>query len=183
MRAWHWLVVAVALIPWSTASAGDWITAPSYYTHDPQSGQRVRQYSPIGPFYAYSRRSLQSGYWNFRSSIQVGQSSDNLHIVREWGRPVRPYGEWLYPYRPYGVPYDYWGPPYITPYWHGYGVPYGPHGAPLPWAGMPGYGRGAISPRTPVDPYAPPNRRDRRLPDRKFYAVPDATEPPAPADM
>ena len=32
--------------------AADWIVAPSYFSHDPQSGQRVTQYTPIGPFYA-----------------------------------------------------------------------------------------------------------------------------------
>ncbi|MBC7852512.1 MAG: hypothetical protein IAF94_03665, partial [Pirellulaceae bacterium] len=39
----------------SPASAADWITAPSYYTHDKVSGQRVAQYSPIGPYYYYQR--------------------------------------------------------------------------------------------------------------------------------
>lgn len=102
------------------AWAIDWLTAPSYYTHEPLQGQRVAQYSPIGPYYYYQRPDFaRSGYRHYRSSIQAGGSADNLHIVEEWGRPVIPYEAWRSPYRPYGVPYDAWGPPF-----GGY-VPYG----------------------------------------------------------
>ena len=98
---------------------GDWLTVPSYYSHDPQTGQRVQQYSPIGPFYTYQRGDYRrSGYRQTRSSIQAGGSADHMHIVEEWGNPVRPYGEWRFPYRPYSVPYDAWGPP---PFAGGYG--------------------------------------------------------------
>ncbi len=44
--------------------------------------------------------------------MQVGQSADHMHVVEEWGRPVRPYGEWRFPYRPYSVPYQLWGAPF-----------------------------------------------------------------------
>ncbi len=94
------------------SSATDWVAAPSYYSHDPLSGERVQQYSPIGPFYIYPRGDFRrSGFRQTRSSIQVGGSSDHMHIVEEWGKPVRPYGEWRFPYRPYSVPYGLWGPP------------------------------------------------------------------------
>ncbi len=107
------LAALLTFVVSSPALAVDWLTAPSYYTHDRVGGQRVAQYSPIGPFYYYARPDfLRSGYRHFRSTIQAGGSADNLHIVEEWGRPVRPYDEWRFPYRPYSVPYDQWGPPF-----------------------------------------------------------------------
>ncbi|MFO7904855.1 MAG: hypothetical protein ACQESR_16035 [Planctomycetota bacterium] len=95
------------------AAGADWITSPSYYTHDPVTDERVTQYSPVGPFYTFPRSDYRrSGYRHTRSSIQAGRSADHMHIIEEWGRPVRPYGEWRFPYRPYSVPYPAWGPPY-----------------------------------------------------------------------
>jgi hypothetical protein len=119
-----------------SANAADWIVAPSTYSHDPMTGQRVTQYTPIGPFYSYARRDyLRSGYRHTRSSIQAGESVDHMHIVEEFGRTVRPYGEWRFPYRPYSVPYHLWGPPFA-----GMGYPVGPYGAmPTPYGGT---GRG-----------------------------------------
>jgi hypothetical protein len=114
MRACHFvaLVFACSLLT-QCASAADWLVAPSYYTHDPTTGQRVTQYAEIGPYYYYHRPDFQrSGYRNYRSTIQTGNSADNLHMVEEYGRPVRPYEEWRFPYRPYSVPYDAWGPPF-----------------------------------------------------------------------
>lgn len=136
----------------SSLNAAHWITAPSYYTHDPGTGIRVSQYTPVGPVYVFPRGDyVQSGYRHTRSSIQVGQSADNLHIVEEWGRPVRPYEEWRFPYRPYSVPYDLWGPPLpgfgfgpfgLSPYGRAYqGPPYSPgFGGPghHPHPGYPG---------------------------------------------
>ena len=95
------------------AGAADWITAPSYYTHDWTSGQRVAQFKPVGPFYYFQRGDyLKSGYRQYRSTIDLGNSSDNMHVVEQWGAPVVPYEQWRFPYRPYGAPYDAWGPPY-----------------------------------------------------------------------
>jgi len=114
------------------AEAGEWITAPSFYTHNPATGKRVNQYEPIGPFYlTQSSNYLRSGFRHTRSSLRVGDSADNLFIVEEWGRPVRPFGEWQFPYRPYAVPYSQWGPPYA-----GFGARYygNGHGGP----GQPG---------------------------------------------
>lgn len=133
------IALVVAATAATSSYAAHWSTAPSYYTHEPLTGQRVSQYTPIGPVYVFPRGDyLQSGYRHTRSSIQVGQSSDNLHIVEEWGRPVRPYEEWRFPYRPYSVPYDLWGPPApVAPYGSGY------PGSPLPYGpayGVPSYG-------------------------------------------
>jgi hypothetical protein len=126
----------------SAASAADWITAPSYYTHDPQTAQRVNQFSPVGPFYVYTPPNyVKSGYRHLRSTIQAGGSADNLHIVEEWGRPVIPYEQWRFPARPYGSPYPNWGPPYAgAAFFNGFGpVPYGGGGG---FGGGPGYGGG-----------------------------------------
>lgn len=119
-----------------SAQGADWIVSRSYYTHDPQTGERVRQFSPIGPVYVFPRDDYQeSGYHHYQSSIQVRGSGDHYHVVREYGRPVRPYGEWQFPYRPYSTPYSQWGPPFgglggaagypaTTPFPGG--APYGP---------------------------------------------------------
>ena len=131
------------------AQAIDWLTAPSYYTHDPVTAERVTQYAAIGPFYYYGRPDyVKSGYRHFRSSIQAGGSADNLHIVEEWGRPVIPYEQWRFPYRPFGSPYQDWGPPYGGlggSVWPGLGYPgpwsgAGPIWGGVPWA--PGFGGG-----------------------------------------
>lgn len=107
-----WAAACGALALPAAAPAADWLAEPSYYTHDPQSGQRVQQYEEVGPFYIVERPDyLKSGYRDYRSSLQVGGSADHLHVVEEWGRPVRPYDEWRFPFRPYSVPYDLWGPP------------------------------------------------------------------------
>jgi hypothetical protein len=104
------LLVCLIALASSPAFSADWLTAPSYYTHDRVTGHRVAQFAPIGPYYYYSRPDyLRSGYRHFRSTIQAGGSADNMHLVEEWGRPVRPYEEWRFPYRPYSVPYDQWG--------------------------------------------------------------------------
>jgi hypothetical protein len=130
-------VVAGSVLAGS-AHAADWITSPSYYSHDPVTGERVTQYSPIGPFYTFGRSDYRrSGFRHTRSSLQAGNSADHLHIVEEWGRPIRPYGEWRFPYRPYSVPYPAWGPPF--PNWP---VP-GFH----PWTNPP------HAPHAPTNPY------------------------------
>jgi hypothetical protein len=150
------IVFILAGIVAPAARAIDWLTAPSYYTHEPLQGQRVAQYSEIGPYYYYSRPDyLKSGYRHLRSSIQLSGSADNLHIVEEWGRPVRPYEEWRFPYRPYSVPYDQWGPPFGGLGNGGFG-PYGGFGPfPYPAGGGPGYPGGGFKGNPPVN-YAQP---------------------------
>lgn len=133
----------------ATSLAADWITAPSYYTHDPRTGERVSQYTPIGPVYRWERPDYQqSGYRHTRSSLQIGRSIDHLHIVEEWGRPVRPYGEWRYPYRPYSVPYAAWGPPFAGLSGGFWGPGYG---------GVPGGALGGIPPAAFTHPAVPNN--------------------------
>lgn len=153
-RAYCTLVCAgVLLRALPVAAADDWISLPSYFTHHPQTGQRVQQYAPIGPFYVYPRADfLSSGYHHTRSSIRIGGSADHYHLVEEWGRPVRPYGEWQFPFRPYSVPYALWGPP-----WYGFG--WGA-GVPLPfayypWGAHPGSAGPGLSPggTHPPGPY------------------------------
>jgi hypothetical protein len=135
--------VFVLLIAVQPAAAADWLTAPSYYTHDPVTAKRVNQYAEIGPYYYYFRPDFQrSSYRQFRSTIQTGNSADNMHIVEEYGNPVRPYEEWRFPYRPYSVPYDAWGPPF-----GGLGGGYG-----YPMGGYPYGGFVPFSPNGPVGP-------------------------------
>jgi len=127
------------------AWGADWIFGPSTYTHDPASGRRVTQYAVAAAAYIEPLPGYQkSGYRHFESTIRGRFSQDRMHIVEEWGRPVRPYGEWRHPYRPYSVPYQQWGPPYAGMYtWNGpfYGRP--PHGH------YPGHGPGAPGPGAP----------------------------------
>lgn len=142
----------------ASGNAADWIMKRSRYTHDPNSGARVTQYSPIGPFYANDMPNyVKSGFRYSRSSIQVGPSMDHIHTIEEWGRPVEPYGAWRYPYRPYSAPYQAWGPPYgglnigYNNFFPGFGYPIPPVGAPgmgggpgagIPPGAGPGFGPG-----------------------------------------
>src|SRR6476620_8838778 len=106
------LILALLVSPLG-ALAADWATSPSYYTHDWSNGQRVAQYAPIGPYYYFTRPDyLKSGYRQYRSTVDLGNSSDNMHIVEQWGAQVVPYEQWRFPYRPYSAPYGAWGPPY-----------------------------------------------------------------------
>ena len=137
-----------------TAAAADWIFMPSYYSHDPQTGERVTQFAATEPvFVEVPADYVRSGYRHTQSRIQAGGSADHLHLTEEWGRAVRPYGEWERPFRPYSVPYDLWAPPYVpggAP--GGYPYPYGESGYGYgygsgPWPGHgpaagPGHGRG-----------------------------------------
>ncbi|PHR97631.1 MAG: hypothetical protein COA78_27295 [Blastopirellula sp.] len=113
------------------ASAVDWINARSYYTHDPQTGKATPQYTPTPTVQIYQDPTyVKSGYKHYRSTLRGNGSVDNMHIVEEWGRQVRPYGEWKRPYRPYSVPYSQWGAPFrgLGPIYSGYpgypGYPY-----------------------------------------------------------
>ncbi|MEO8498925.1 MAG: hypothetical protein ABI614_28005 [Planctomycetota bacterium] len=160
-------------------AAGDWITAPSTYTHDPNSSERVTQYSPIGPFYTYPQSSFtRGGYRNSRSSLQVGTSADHYHTTEQWGAPVQPYGEWQFPYRPYSVPYGAWGPqPYggfpLGGYPQGAGLGYGGGGSPgggYPGGGIPPTGPGAFqqSPIPSPNPFQPGYTGQQQLLDGRY---------------
>lgn len=176
------LAAGLVALGFSASAVGaDWLTAPSYYTHEPIKGERVAQYSPIGPFYYLQRADFsRSGYRHYRSTIQAGGSADNLHIVEEWGRPVVPYEQWRFPFRPYGSPYDAWGPPYgglnnnfIVP---GYG---GFPGGGFPGGFPGGGGNNLVVPRNQLpqqwqDGYWPSYDRN----DRSGYYEPYPSMPP-----
>jgi hypothetical protein len=162
------IFVVLPLLAVVTPVAGaDWIAAPSRYTHEPQTGHRVWQYAPILPV-PHQPMYGRSAYRQARSSLQVGNSIDQFHVVEEYGHPVRPYGEWRFPFRPFSVPYDLWGPaPGVVPgfgYGYGYGPgaggvgsPYGPFGA-VNGAGFP----------PPWNDGSYPDVRRRQLPPRPF---------------
>lgn len=146
MRPFFFCLLALTA---NLAAAADWLAAPSYYTHDPLTGQRVTQYAEIGPYYYYHRPDFQrSSYRQFRSTIQAGNSADNMHIVEEYGNPVRPYEEWRFPYRPYSVPYDQWGPPFGGLGGNGIGLPY----IGYPYGGFPPNGPIGPGPVGPIGP-------------------------------
>ena len=115
--------------------AGDWLTAPSFYTHNPVTGLRTNQHtSPPQAVVPQDPTFRGSGFHHYRSTIQYGQTADNYYRVEQWGPPVQPYGEWRFPNRPYSVPYDQWGAPFAGlnlggygngPWGHPYGARYG----------------------------------------------------------
>lgn len=107
----HTLLVALLVLAARPLPAADWLFAPSDYTHNPQTGQRVAQFAPKPQVFVYENPLYTRGiYRHNRSSLQVADSIDNLHVVEQSGPPVRPYREWQFPFRPYSVPYDAWGP-------------------------------------------------------------------------
>jgi hypothetical protein len=174
-----WLAVAM---PAARANAGDWISAPSFYSHNPATGTRVHQYSPIGPFYTYPRGDFRrSGRRQTRSSIQVGGISDHLHVVEEWGAPVRPYGEWRFPYRPHSVPYDLWGAPVPQVYAPQH---FGNGRRPPPFAGRgPNANAGFNPPAAGTGPPASaPSRRAQPYPGYRPQPWDDGRYPPYDAE-
>jgi hypothetical protein len=109
------LVTALAaLAPACAAAAGSWIFQPSYYSHSPETGERVAQYRLEDPAIARVDPTYQeSGYRHVETSLRVGNSADHSHIVQTWGQGdnIRPYGEWEFPYRAGATPYGPWGNP------------------------------------------------------------------------
>ncbi|WP_235934786.1 hypothetical protein [Candidatus Laterigemmans baculatus] len=205
MRTVLALLVLLAANAAGNARGGEWLTAPSFYTHDPHTGLRTSQYAAPPPAAVPQPASFRSsGYTHLRSSIQVGQSADNYHRVEQWGPPVRPYGEWRFPYRPYSVPYPEWGAPLaglnLGGFPYGYpGYHPGPGGHPGhdhpgddDWGG--GHRGGGPQPPMPYQPYpsgprspypVPPYADGYypsvpfrpRLPDRQFYWKPNQAPP------
>ncbi len=147
------------------ALAADWLTQPSYFTHDPHTGHRVWQYAPIPPV-AHTPQHGRSSYRHARSSLQIGDSIDQFHVVDEYGRAVRPYGEWRFPYRPFSVPYPWWGPAYGG-FGYGYGLPPGAAGGIGSPFGPFGVINGAGFP-PPYNDGSYPDVRRNQLPPRDF---------------
>jgi hypothetical protein len=107
-------LTAIALLGAETSHAS-WVFRPSYFTHDPETGQRVAQFSPGETPYARGDATYQrSGYRHMRSSLRgANGSADRMHIVETWGAGeyIRPYGEWQRPFRAGATPYGPWGNP------------------------------------------------------------------------
>ncbi|MDP6467941.1 MAG: hypothetical protein QF918_09385 [Pirellulaceae bacterium] len=168
----------------SVSRAGDWVTARSYFTHDPQTGQPVQQYAPIGPFYTQAQGNYQrSGFHHTRSSIQVGSSMDNYHVVETYGDPVRPYGEWRFPFRPYSVPSYLSTPRFRGGGFGGYGGGFrGGGGGVVPPIASPGpiLPGGSVPP--PAGPGSAPGRPGAGLfdlyPEREGHHLPFNTPDP-----
>ena len=108
------LVILPVFAPAAVGRAADsWIFRPSHYTHDPETGERVSQYTRKQPAYVRTDPTyMQSGYRHSRSTLRgIGGSVDRRHTVETWGagEMIRPYGEWQYPYRAGATPYGPWG--------------------------------------------------------------------------
>ncbi len=147
-----------------------WIFAPSFYSHDPETGRRVVQYAPLPTVYPPYDPTYQESGFHYTQEILRGPngSIDAMHLIQSWGRgdQIRPYGEWEYPYRAGATPYGPWGNPqgpwtlpfdsWVNPYGLGrlpnppwpvwpnyptpYQVPFGNNYSPI----MPGMGSGAL---------------------------------------
>jgi hypothetical protein len=186
--------VAIALGGLRAARADDWIFLPSYYTHDPATGQRVAQFAPVvTPCVEIDPTYQRSGYVHNESTLQVGDSAVHTHIVETWGQGtnIRPYDEWLYPYRPGATPYN--------PGWGSGGPganasggvmgPYGPGAGPYsPWMASPygqpnpgWYGQPNPGPYGPTSPYAPQGPWVSPPPNPGPPGPPQPAPPPTPA--
>ena len=176
---WHLAVVVFLLIlaAITAAQAGtnpalvfcgeqeepSWIFQQSYFSHDPDNGNRVAQYAPEPTSYTRDDPTyMESGYrHNQIFTFGPNGTADRMHIVQTWGQGefIRPYGEWEFPYRAGATPYGPWGNPqgpWTMPFdsWQnpygllnhlpnsGWPFPSGP-GPVMPYGSAPGYGAGA----------------------------------------
>jgi hypothetical protein len=165
-------LVAVAAV-WHAAGAAQasWIFAPSYYSHDPATGQRVAQFAPEEPAYAaVDPTFMRSGYRHNRTTLRgLDGTADRMHVVETWGEgeSIRPYGEWEYPFRAGATPYGPWGNPqgpwtspygaWVNPYGLGripqvYDFNYNYGGGNRPHDGYPSPGPGGGGPGGPHGP-------------------------------
>ncbi|HID76954.1 MAG TPA: hypothetical protein EYP56_13280 [Planctomycetaceae bacterium] len=143
-------ILVLASLGTAGTACGGWMFRPSYFSHNPATGQRIAQYAPVQtPYRVADATFLRSGYRHLRSSLRGADgSADRLHVVETWGAGeyIRPYGEWLRPFRAGATPYGPWGNPngpwtspfgsWVNPY--GLGRLYGfPHWG-LPQYGWPG---------------------------------------------
>jgi len=110
-----WTAPVLGILLATAGAQASWIFRSSYYSHDPQTGERVSQYAKPEP--SYSRVGgegyLQSAYRHNATTLRAGDSADHVHVVETWGEGdrIRPYGEWLFPYRAGATPYGPWGNP------------------------------------------------------------------------
>ena len=77
----------LAPAPQEACAADSWIFRPSRYTHDPETGERVSQYTRRQPAYVRTDPTyMQSGYRHSRSTLRgIGGSIDRRHTVETWG--------------------------------------------------------------------------------------------------
>ncbi|MEO1496738.1 MAG: hypothetical protein AAFV43_06265 [Planctomycetota bacterium] len=79
------LIIAVALA--ATSAEADWVFAPSHFTHNPYTGQRVAQYAQPAPVEPLpDPRDTVSRYWRTRTNLRgVDGSVDTIYDVRSFG--------------------------------------------------------------------------------------------------
>jgi hypothetical protein len=125
----------------------------SYFTHDPETGQRVAQYQAEQTTYVREDPTYQeSGFRHQEVYIRGADGSwDHEHVVKTWGdgENMRPYGEWEFPYRAGATPYGPWG------------NPQGPWTLPFDsWQNPYGLGRLPYQQPWPVGPNQPPYQQN-----------------------
>jgi len=163
---WSLATTALAAVLCNQAVGSTWMFSPSYFSHEPLSGQRAVQFAQEAAAYRRDDPTyMQSGYRHNRSSLRgVAGSADHTHIVETWGlgEAIRPYGEWLFPFRAGATPFGPWGNPsgpwtspfgsWMNPYglgklphppWPHWPVPYPPFGGQPAPAPQPRPGPGA----------------------------------------
>ncbi len=166
-------------VPAAQASDVSWVFLPGYYTHSPETGERVAQYEPERPSIVPSDPSYQeSGYRH--QVIQNG--TDVLNLVQTWGAgtAIRPYGEWEYPYRAGATPFGPWGNPqgpWTLPFdsWRN---PYGLNRPPYHGPRSSGYGPDGGE-AWQGEQQAPPNPAPAQ-PTAGLIAPPVGAPPPSP---
>jgi hypothetical protein len=87
------LLVSVAFafsLTSGTSSAQDWIASPSYYSHSPETGERVAQFAEkVTPMLHTDPYTTQGGMRHVRNSVQAGGVRDTHTYRRAMGRPKR----------------------------------------------------------------------------------------------
>ncbi|MCL4191226.1 MAG: hypothetical protein KJZ87_05735 [Thermoguttaceae bacterium] len=141
------LLSSLVLLALAASSAqASWVFNPSYFSHDPASGERAIQYAPgIAPPAPYAPDYRQGAYRHKQTVLRKADGSvDRRHVVETWGggEYIRPYGEWERPFREGATPFGPWGNPqgpWTTPFgsWvNPYGLGQLPH-PPWPHYGYP----------------------------------------------
>jgi hypothetical protein len=117
------LPLLLLLTSLASSAGASWAFAPSYFSHDPASGERVVQYSPgVAPPAPYAPDYQQSGYRHKQTVLRKADGSiDRRHVVETWGggEYIRPYEEWERPFREGATPFGPWGNPqgpWTTPF-------------------------------------------------------------------
>ncbi len=69
----------------ATASAGDWMFQPSYYSHDPVTPVQIGPRYQGGPYYSRPQSAFVRSAWrNLQDVNQVGGITDSFYYNESW---------------------------------------------------------------------------------------------------